>query len=74
VFDGAKVFTWWKPTEVQYQAGLWLHRQLIARHGVALERAHITRHSDFDHVNKWFCPGQGFPMPRLLHDLGVKGF
>jgi len=60
----------WAPTPAQYAAGLWLHQQLIARHGIVRDRAHITRHSDYDSVTKWFCPGDGFPMARLIADLG----
>jgi excisionase family DNA binding protein len=60
----------WVPTEAQYQAGLRLIRFLAAKHGIPLDRAHIVRHSDFDSVHKWFCPGDGFPMARLITDLG----
>lgn len=62
----------WKPTEAQYQARVWLHRQLIARHHIAVDRQHICRHSDVDGVVKWFCPGLGFPLDRLLVDLGAR--
>jgi N-acetylmuramoyl-L-alanine amidase len=62
----------WVPSEVQYQAGLWLHRQLIARHQITVDRQHICRHSDVDGVTKWFCPGDGFPLARLLADLGAR--
>jgi N-acetyl-anhydromuramyl-L-alanine amidase AmpD len=61
---------WWAPTAAQYAAGVWLHQQLIARHHIARDRAHICRHSDFDAVSKWFCPGPGFPMAALIADLG----
>jgi N-acetylmuramoyl-L-alanine amidase len=61
---------WWVPTEAQYQAGLWLHRQILARWGIPADRAHIGRHSDVDGVAKWWCPGDGFPLARLITDLG----
>ena len=64
----------WVPSEVQYQAGLTLIRQLCNQHQIPLDRAHIGRHSDADSVRKWFCPGEGFPLKRLLHDLGVAGY
>jgi N-acetyl-anhydromuramyl-L-alanine amidase AmpD len=70
--ERGSVEAFWQPTETQYQAGLWLHRQLIARHGIAVDREHIGRHSDLDGVAKWFCPGDGFPLARLLADLGAK--
>ncbi len=69
------VSQWWVPGEAQYQAGLALIRDLCARYNIALDgdqatlRAHICRHSDFDNGKKWFCPGEGFPMARLLNDL-----
>jgi N-acetyl-anhydromuramyl-L-alanine amidase AmpD len=71
---GSTVLRWWKPTEPQYQAGLWLHRHIIAECGIAVDRAHITRHSDFNSSDgpsgrRW-CPGFGFDLARLLGDLG----
>ncbi len=63
------VKTFWVPSEAQYQAGLSLIRYLCARYNIPTERAHICRHSDFDSLRKWFCPGEGFPMQRLLNDL-----
>ena len=63
----------WEPTEAQYQAGLGLIREIAARHNIPLDRAHIGRHSDVDSVRKWFCPGDGFPLERLLNDLQGGG-
>jgi N-acetyl-anhydromuramyl-L-alanine amidase AmpD len=67
--DPATIQKWWAPTEEQYQAGLALIRDLCARHNIPTDRAHIGRHSDVDNVTKWFCPGQGFPLQRVLDDL-----
>ncbi len=69
VNDGS-VKQFWVPTAAQYQAGLSLIRFLCATHGIPTDRAHIGRHSDIDSVRKWFCPGEGFPLQRLLNDLG----
>lgn len=70
---GGHVQSWWKPNEVQYQAGLRLVRYLVAKHGIKADRSHITRHSDFDSINKSFCPGLGFNLARLITDLqGVR--
>lgn len=66
------ITTWWTPTEPQYQAALELCRYLIPAYGIAVDRAHICRHSDFDSVAKGWCPGNLFPMARLLRDLGDK--
>lgn len=66
---GGVVEAWWQPTEAQYQAALWLARRLVAAHGIAIDRAHITRHSDYDSIKKGWCPGLGWPMQRLLDDL-----
>lgn len=65
-----RVTRWWVPTDVQYAAGVALMRALVARHAIPVDRAHICRHSDFDSVTKGFCPGRGFPMARLIADLG----
>ena len=56
-------------TEEQYQATLWLHRQLVARHGIPVERDHIIGHYRIDSVNRPNCPGPAFPWDRLFADL-----
>jgi len=63
---------WWAPTAAQYAAGVALHRALLTRWGIAADRAHVCRHSDFDAVGKWFCPGEGFPLAQLIADLGGR--
>ena len=60
---------WWEPTEAQYQAGLELIRQLCQVHTIRPDANHILLHSQFDSVGKWWCPGQRFPLRRLLGDL-----
>ena len=65
---------YWVPTEAQYQAGLALIRYLCAEHNISRDRVHICRHSDVDSVTKWFCPGAGFPMQRLIDDLRETGY
>ncbi len=56
-------------TEEQYQATLWLHRQLVDRWGIPVDRDHIIGHYRIDSVNRPNCPGQGFPWDRLFRDL-----
>ena len=56
-------------TEAQYQATLWLHRQLVAKHGIPVDQDHIIGHYRIDSVNKPNCPGPGFPWERLFVDL-----
>lgn len=56
-------------TEEQYQATLWLHKQLIARWGIPMDRDHIIGHYRIDSVNRPNCPGNGFPWERLFSDL-----
>ena len=76
-FNGATIDTldpntiqkWFTPGDAQYQAGLALIRAICARHNIPADRAHICRHSDVDSVAKWFCPGEGFPLQRLIDDL-----
>lgn len=58
-------------TEAQYQATLWLHRQLIARWGIPVDRLHIIGHDQLDTVNRRDCPGPKFPWDRLFKDLGA---
>ena len=65
------VTSFWVPTEPQYQAGLALIRGLCIQHKIPCDRAHIGRHSDVDSIRKWFCPGNGFPLARLLKDLAA---
>lgn len=55
--------------EAQYQATLWLHRQLIAEFGIPADRDHICRHADIDSVSRANCPGPSFPLDRLISDL-----
>lgn len=56
-------------SEAQYQATLWLHRQLMARWGIPADRDHIIGHYRIDSVNRPNCPGPNFPWERLLADL-----
>ncbi|GMA52079.1 hypothetical protein GCM10025857_68350 [Alicyclobacillus contaminans] len=59
-------------TEAQYQATLWLHRQLIAKWGIPADRLHVIGHNEIDSVNRADCPGPKFPWDRLMQDLGAK--
>jgi len=56
-------------TSDQYQATLWLHRQLIEKWGIPVDRDHIIGHYRIDSVNRPNCPGSGFPWDRLFLDL-----
>lgn len=56
-------------TDAQYAATLWLHRQLVAKWGIPVDRDHIIGHYRIDSVNRPNCPGSGFPWDRLLNDL-----
>lgn len=69
-FAPGSITTPWVPTEPQYQTVLRLTRWLVGAYCLPVDRAHLCRHSDFDHVAKWWCPGAGFPLGRLLRDLG----
>lgn len=55
--------------EAQYQASLWLQKQLITRHGVSIDREHLIGHYQIDSVNRPNCPGTGFSWTRLVNDL-----
>lgn len=56
-------------TELQYQATLWLHKQLIAKHGIPVDENHIIGHYRTDGKNRPNDPGPDFPWNRLLNDL-----
>lgn len=56
-------------TEEQYQATLWLHRQIIKRWSIPIDRDHIIGHNRIDSVNRPNCPGYWFPWDRLFADL-----
>jgi len=56
-------------TDIQYQAGLWLHQQLITKHGIPVREDHIIGHYRIDAVNRPNDPGKAFPWGRLMTDL-----
>ena len=56
-------------TEAQYQATLWLHRQLVQKYGIPADQDYIIGHYRIDSVNRPNCPGPGFPWGRLFADL-----
>lgn len=56
-------------TEAQYQATLWLHRQLVTKYGIPIDKDHIIGHYRIDSVNRPNCPGPKFPWDRLLKNL-----
>lgn len=55
--------------EPQYQAGLWLIRQIASRWNIPLTRDYIIGHYEIDRVNKENCPGPLFPWTKLMKDL-----
>jgi len=55
--------------EAQYQASLWVQKQIIQRYNIPLDRDHIIGHYQVDYINKSGCPGSGFPWSRLMIDL-----
>ena len=56
-------------TEAQYQATLWLHRQLVAKHNIPIDTDHIIGHYRLDSINRKNDPGPAFPWSRLLDNL-----
>ncbi|EHQ92119.1 N-acetylmuramoyl-L-alanine amidase [Desulfosporosinus youngiae] len=55
--------------EAQYQATLWLHKDLTQKYGIPIDADHIIGHYRIDSVNRPNCPGVGFPWDRLFKDL-----
>lgn len=56
-------------TEPQYQAGLWLHKQLVTKYNIPVDTKHIIGHYRIDRVNRPNDPGKDFPWSRLINDL-----
>lgn len=56
-------------TEAQYQATLWLHRELTKKYNLPIDNNHIIGHYRIDSVNRPDCPGKDFPWERLFKDL-----
>ncbi len=56
-------------TEAQYQATLWLQKQLVAKYNIPVDEEHIIGHYRIDSVNRPNCPGPKFPWDRLFKDL-----
>lgn len=56
-------------TEVQYQATLQLHKELINKYSIPIDTEHIIGHYRIDSVNRPNCPGPKFPWDRLFDDL-----
>jgi len=56
-------------TEAQYQATLFLHKELTQKYNIPIDTDHIIGHYRIDSVKKANCPGTGFPWDRLFNDL-----
>lgn len=56
-------------TELQYQATLWLHKQILDKYNIPADTEHIIGHYRIDSVNRPNCPGPNFPWARLFADL-----
>ncbi|NLJ71636.1 MAG: N-acetylmuramoyl-L-alanine amidase [Syntrophomonadaceae bacterium] len=56
-------------TEVQYEATLWLHKYLIDKYNIPVDRNHIIGHFEIDAINRPNDPGSYFPWERLIADL-----
>lgn len=59
-------------TDAQYQATLWLHKQLIQKWKIPVDTDHIIGHYRIDSVNRPNCPGPNFPWAKLFKDLTTK--
>lgn len=60
-------------TDSQYQATLWLHRQLIDKWKIPVSKDTIIGHNRIDTINRANDPGPAFPWERLLADLQNTG-
>ena len=59
-------------TEPQYQSSFALHKYVVSKFNIMLDRQHIIGHYQINSDTRAGCPGNGFPWDRLLNDL--KGF
>ncbi len=59
-------------TEEQYQAALFLHRQLTRRWEIPATNNFILGHDRFDGIERKLNPGPAFPWERLLGDLNTS--
>lgn len=56
-------------TDAQFAATVELHRTLIAKWSIPVDRDHIIGHYRLDSVNRAGCPGSGFPWDELFEKL-----
>ena len=56
-------------TEAQYNAVLQLHKELISKYDIPVDREHIVGHYEIAPKEKPNCPGPQFPWDRLMSDL-----
>jgi len=60
-------------TEEQYQATLFLHKELTTKYSIPIDSEHIIGHYRIDSVDRPDCPGPWFPWERLFNGLrGVE--
>lgn len=60
-------------TDAQYQASLWLHKELMEKWGIPVDDEHIIGHNRIDSVDRPNCPGAKFPWTKLFSDLKNGG-
>lgn len=56
-------------TEAQYKATVELHKMLIAKYNIPVDKDHIIGHYRIDSVNRPNDPGAQFPWDKLFADL-----
>lgn len=56
-------------TEAQYASVLNLHKELITKYDIPVDREHIVGHYEIAPKEKPNCPGPQFPWDRLMADL-----
>lgn len=56
-------------TDKQYNAVLKLHKELITKYNIPVDRDHIVGHYEIAPKEKPNCPGPNFPWDRLMSDL-----
>lgn len=58
------------PEDAQYRATIELASYWRDRYGIKANRGHLLRHSDINSVDRMYCPGPKFDLPRIIEAMG----
>lgn len=64
---------WHALTEAQMAAGLWLNRDIAARHSIRLDRTHVLPHYAINSVSRYDCPRPHYEAIMIALESGQTG-